>query len=104
MSVQQNYEPHVAIERYIYQSAPSTKHKGKVAIYYVEKFLATPDAPLTDNVVARIVPLGLVKEEEVHHKAELFSIEEEMTVAGTWRTTKSHRHERVSLILGSDYE
>ena len=34
MSVQQNYEPHVAIERYIYQSAPSTKHKGKVAIYY----------------------------------------------------------------------
>lgn len=89
----------VAAERFIYQSAPTTKHKGRVSTYYVETF---PEAD--DNVVARITSLGLVKEEEVHHKAELFSIKEGMTVAGTWRPTKSHRHERVSLILGSDYE
>jgi len=56
------------------------------------------------NVVARITPLGMVKQIESESEVAMTALKQDMTLAGEWNSTKTKRHKRIRAILGKEYE
>jgi len=83
-----NHESHPD-EMYFYRStSASPRHRSRVSAYLVERFSAT-------NVVARIVPLGLVHTAIGEHELALQRVRRNLVVSGAWEPTPSRHHARM---------
>lgn len=84
--------------RYVYQSQHDTsKHKGKKSVYLVEQMRGS-------NVIARVKPLGMVRETTAVEEITIALINESITVVGKWAKTKRGHHSRSRAVLGSEFE
>jgi len=78
--------------RYFFRSQrASSRHKDRVPLYLVETLTGS-------RVVARITPLGLVKEYVVEEMANLEAIRLRVTPTGGWRDTRSGHHRRLQVV------
>jgi hypothetical protein len=86
----------VVVSRYFYVSKEdSQRHKGKVSAYLVERLD-------DEKVVAKITPIGLVKEETAENELNLFAIKNNLSVASEWKTNRKTK--KIRLILGRNYD
>jgi hypothetical protein len=76
------------VEEYFYRStATSSRHRGRVSAYYVQRLRAT-------NVVARIEPLGLVPASIGDEQLAIQRLRRNLVTVGGWRETPSGHHAR----------
>lgn len=88
----------VVVSRYFYVGQEdSTRHKGKVSAYLVERLD-------DEKVVAKITPIGLVKETSAETDLNLFSIKNNLSAASEWKTSKGKTYKKIRLILGRNYD
>ena len=83
--------------RYVYHSKQEApEHRGKKAAYLVEQLTGS-------NLVARIVPLGLVKDITAESEIALLAMQKGVTVVGKWSATKRGAHSQARAVLGTDF-
>jgi hypothetical protein len=86
----------VVVSRYFYVGQEdSQRHKGKVSAYLVERLN-------DEKVVAKITPIGLVKEATAENELNLFAIKNNLSAASEWKTNRKTK--KIRLILGRNYD
>ena len=81
-------------KRWVYCASRDAKgHKGRRSAYLVEQQAGS-------NVIARITPIGLVKEITQQQEINIFALRNGMTVAGRWSESDSKKHQRSRVVLG----
>ena len=84
--------------RYVYQSEHTSEiNKGKRSAYIVEQLTGS-------NVVARIKPLGLVKDLTADQEITLLLLKQGISVVGKWSKTTKGNHRRSRAVVGTDFE
>ena len=90
-------EPTVT-RRYAYHTEhESSAHKGKRSAYLVEQLTGS-------NIVARIIPLGLVREITVEQEISLALMKHGITVIGKWAKTERGNHRKSRAVLGAEFD
>jgi hypothetical protein len=88
----------VVQSRYIYCALhDDTRHKGKRGAYLVEQLTGS-------NLVARIYPIGYVKEATAEFEVKIYATKNNLVVAEHWSVTDSRNHKKARVIKGKDYK
>jgi len=86
--------PSEVTKRWVYcANRDANGHKGKLSAYLVEQQEGS-------NVIAKITPIGLVKEITKKQEVNIFALRNGFTVAGRWGESKSNKHQRTRVVLG----
>ena len=90
-------EPTVTRRYAYYSEHDSPAHRGKRSAYLVEQLTGS-------NVVARIIPLGLVRDITVEQEVSLALMKRGITVVGSWAVTKQGTNRKSRVVIGNDFD
>jgi len=83
--------------RYAYYSEhDSPRHKGKCSAYLVEQMSGS-------NVVARITPLGFIKDLTAEQEIELLLLKQGISLVGKWSPTKRGHNRKSRVVIGNGF-